>query len=176
MENNKSILREKYLIIRKNAKNKIELDEKILGNIINLKDYKEANTILIYVSLNEEVNTIKLIKYSLKIGKKIAVPKCEGNNISFYYINSLNDLKEGTFKILEPKTDKKLTNFDKSICIIPGVAFDKMNNRIGYGKGFYDRFLKTYTGKKIGVTYKICICEKIDTNKDDIKMDLIIHD
>lgn len=173
---NKQIIRNKYLNIRKNINNKKELDEKIFNQIINLKEYKKSNLVLTYVSLKDEVDTFKLIEYSLKIGKKIAVPKCEQDIIKFYYITSLNDLKKGKFNILEPITNNLVTDFKNSICIVPGVAFDKENDRIGYGRGFYDRFLEKYNGIKIGIVYSECLCEKIDIEKTDIKMDKIVCD
>lgn len=171
---NKQILRNKYKEIRKNIEDKEEQDNIISNKVINLQEYKQSDLILIYVSLKDEVDTIKLIKYSLKNKKRVAVPKCEGNDIVFYYINSLEDLKERSFGILEPKTNEVVKDFSNSICIIPGVAFDKQNNRIGYGRGFYDRFLENYTGIKIGLTYKECICEKIDVDYNDVKMDKVI--
>ncbi len=171
---NKQILRNKYKEIRKNIKDKREQADLIFNKIINLKEYNQSNLILTYVSLNDEADTIKLIKHSLEENKIVAVPKCEGDDILFYYINSLEDLEEGNFGILEPKTNQIVNDFNKSICIVPGVAFDKQNNRIGYGKGFYDRFLKKYQGIKIGLTYKECICDKIDTEINDIKMDKVI--
>lgn len=170
----KKFLRNKYKEIRKNIKNKEVLDDKIFNKIIELKEYKESKLILIYVSLNDEVDTFKLIEHSLKIGKKVAVPKCEGDNIVFYNINKLSDLEEGSFRILEPKTNGVINNFSDSICIIPGIAFDKENNRIGYGRGFYDRFLEKYDGIKIGLTYAECICDRIDSESTDIKMDIVI--
>ena len=173
---NKQILRNKYLKIRKNTNNKKELDNKIFNKVINLKEYKESNSILTYISLKEEADTLKLIEYSLKIGKKVAVPKCEGDIIKFSLISNLTDLKKGKFNILEPITNNVVTDFKNSICIIPGVAFDKQNNRIGYGKGFYDKFLHNYDGTKVGLAYKECICEKIDIEKTDIKIDKIVCD
>ena len=171
---NKQSLRNKYKEIRKNIKDKEKQDGIIFNRITNLEEYKQNNLILIYVSLKDEVDTIKLIRYSFKQGKKVAVPKCEGEDITFYYINSLKDLGQGKFGILDPKTNEIVNDFANSICIIPGIAFDKQNNRIGYGKGFYDRFLKNYNGIKIGLTYKECICDKIDTDINDIKMDKVI--
>ncbi len=171
---NKQILRNKYKEIRKSISNKEEQDDVIFDKVINLEEYKQSKLILIYVSLKDEVDTIKLIKYGLEIGKGIAVPKCEGDDIAFYYINSLEDLEEGNFGILEPKTNEAVNDFENSICIIPGVVFDKQNNRIGYGRGFYDRFLENYQGVKIGLTYKECVCDKIDVDENDVKMDKVI--
>lgn len=173
---NKQILRNKYLKIRKNINNKKEIDDIIFNKVISLKEYKESNLVLTYVSLKDEVDTFKLIEYSLKIGKKVAVPKCEGDIIKFYLISNLTDLKKGKFNILEPITNNVVTDFKNSICIIAGVAFDKQNNRIGYGKGFYDKFLHNYDGTKVGLAYKECICEEIDIEKTDIKMDKIVCD
>ena len=171
---NKQFLRDKYKEIRKNIKNKEEIDKSIFNKIVNLEEYKQSDLILTYVSLKKEVDTIKLIKYSLEEGKRVAVPKCEGKDITFYYIYTLEDLEEGKFGILEPKTNELVNNFENSICIIPGIAFDKENNRLGYGKGFYDRFLESYKGMKIGLTYKECICDKIDIDENDMKMDKVI--
>ena len=173
---NKSILRSKYIEIRKSIKgeNKLKYDNDIFGKIINSSEYKKSKLVLIYVSLKDEVDTIKLIKQCLKENKKVAVPKCQGNTINFYYINSLEELKKGKFNLLEPENNSLVLDSENSICIIPGICFDKQGNRIGYGKGYYDRFLEKYRGTKIGITYKDCICEKIDTDKYDIKMDKII--
>lgn len=171
---NKQILRNNYKNIRKNIEDKEKQDNVIFNKIIELEEYKQSELVLIYVSLEDEVDTIELIKHSFKKGKKVAVPKCEGNNIVFYYINKLYDLEKGYFGILEPKTNEIVKDFDNSICIVPGIAFDKENNRIGYGKGFYDRFLENYNGIKIGLTYKECICAKIDTDNNDVKMNKVI--
>ena len=83
----KQILRNKYKEIRKNISNKEEQDDIIFNKVINLEEYKQSNLILTYVSLEDEVDTIELIKYSWKIGKRIPVPKCDGDNIVFFYIN-----------------------------------------------------------------------------------------
>ena len=171
---NKKELRKKYIEIRKNIDNKCNKDTEIFNEIVNSKEYQDSSLVLTYVSLNEEVDTTRLIEYSLKKGKQVAVPKCEENFIYFYYINSLEELQEGHFKVKEPKKLNKVVDFENSICIVPGICFDKYNNRVGFGKGYYDRFLQTYEGIKIGVTYKECVCDKIDTNEFDKKVDFII--
>ena len=171
---NKEKLRKEYLDIRKNVIDKKIKDKSILNKIISLCEYEKKDLILTYVSLNDEVDTTELIKYSLKNGKQVAVPKCEGDIIKFYYIDSLKELKEGHYNILEPESKKLVTDFKHSICIVPGICFDKEKNRVGYGKGYYDRFLKNYEGLKIGLAYKECICDKIDVEENDVKMDRII--
>ena len=172
---NKEELRSKYLKIRKEINNKEENDNQVFQKVIETSEYRECALVLTYVSLHDEIDTLKLIKYSLDNGKKVAVPKCENGIINFYYISSLEDLKKGSYGILEPIGNDIVYSFEKSICIIPGVCFDKMLNRIGYGGGYYDRFLSSYNGIKIGLTYKECIVDKIDLDEHDIKMDKIIY-
>ena len=107
---NKQILRNKYKEIRKNIKDKEEQANIIFNKVINLEEYKQNNLILTYVSLKDEADTIKLIEHSLEIGKQIAVPKCEGDDIVFYYISGFEDLQEGKFGILEPNTKEKVND------------------------------------------------------------------
>ena len=168
----KNYYREKYRLIRKNI-NK-EKDIVICQELANSFMYKQAQTILLYYPLKDEINTIPIIKEAIKKKKKIALPKCQGNTISFYYLNDLNDLHKGMFNIMEPNSSSKLTNFCNSICIVPGIAFDKNYNRLGYGKGYYDCFLKDYPGLKIGLCYEELLVEKIPTDIYDIPVDMII--
>lgn len=170
---NKNELRKKYKEVRKNIYNKEELNNIIFNKVINNKKVLSCNTILIYVSFNDEVDTINIIKYFLG-KKKIAVPRIENNIMNFYYINSLNDLKEGYFNILEPTTNNKVKDYNNSICITPGICFDSNNYRVGYGKGYYDRFLSDKNIYTIGISYKDTIVKKIDTDKHDIKLNEVI--
>ena len=174
---NKENLRKKYLYIRRNIlpEDKEKYNKEIFEKIINLQEYIENKLILTYVSLKDEVDTLKLIEYSLSIGKKVAVPKCIGKEMRFKYLTSISELKEGYFGILEPINNNIVDEFSESICIVPGICFDRDSNRIGYGGGYYDRFLSTYEGIKIGITYKECMCEKIDSDKHDIKVDKVIY-
>ena len=139
----KNELRKQYILKRKSIANKEEKDKIIFQKVINNLEIINCSTILIYVSFNDEVDTLNLIKYFLSF-KKVAVPKIVNNMMEFYYINSLNDLKKGTYNILEPTTNKKVTNFDNSVCITPGICFNKSGYRIGYGKGYYDKFFSKH--------------------------------
>ena len=114
-----------------------------------------------------------MIKYFLSI-KKVAVPKVIGNDMYFYYINSLDDLEKGYFGILEPTTSKLVKDFNNTVCIVPGICFDKNNNRIGYGKGFYDRFLQNKNIYTIGLSFKECLIEDTNASQNDIKLKKII--
>lgn len=171
----KEFLRKKYKEKRDNIKNKVTKDNLIYQKVINNKDILSSKTLLIYISINSEVDTIKIINYFLNT-KNIAVPKIIDNNMYFCYITNLNDLTPGKYNIPEPTNENIVTDFDNSICIVPGICYDKENYRIGYGKGYYDRFLSKNKIKTIGLCYKECMIEKIDNDKYDYKIDEVITD
>ena len=169
----KEELRQKYLLIRKNIKSKDKKDKAIYNKVINNSKIKSSNLILIYVSKKEEVDTINIINYFLK-SKQIAVPKIENNIMNFYYIKSLNDLKKGSFNVLEPITKDKVTDFNNCISITPGICFSKDNYRIGYGKGYYDKFYEDNNIYSIGLCYKESLLNNIPKDKGDIPVNEII--
>lgn len=171
----KEFLRKKYKEKRDNIKNKVTKDNLIYQKVINNKDILSSKTLLIYISINSEVDTIKIINYFLNT-KNIAVPKVIDNNMYFCYVTNLNDLTPGKYNIPEPTNENIVTDFDNAICIVPGICYDKKNYRVGYGKGYYDRFLSKNKIKTIGLCYKECMIEKIDNDKYDYKIDEVITD
>lgn len=171
----KEFLRKKYKEKRDNIKNKVTKDNLIYQKVINNKDILSSKTLLIYISINSEVDTIKIINYFLNT-KNIAVPKIIDNDMFFCYVTNLNDLTPGKYNIPEPTNENIVTDFDNAICIVPGICYDKENYRIGYGKGYYDRFLSKNKIKTIGLCYKECMIEKIDNDKYDYKIDEVITD
>ena len=168
----RSICKEK----RKHIENKIEKEKTIAKKILNHEKVKKTNNILIYVSMDIEVATIELIKELFKLNKNIYVPKVIGKNIKFYKIDSLNELKISKLGILEPITNIEYTNNNDSVCIIPGLMFSKNNNRLGYGGGYYDRFLKNCNTYKIGICFKEFLVDNLEAEKHDIKMNEVITD
>ena len=160
---------------RDNIKNKVTKDNLIYQKVINNKDILSSKTLLIYISINSEVDTIKIINYFLNT-KNIAVPKIIDNDMFFCYVTNLNELTPGKYNIPEPTNENIVTDFDNAICIVPGICYDKENYRIGYGKGYYDRFLSKNKIKTIGLCYKECMIEKIDNDKYDYKIDEVITD
>lgn len=169
----KEFLRKKYKEKRDNIKNKVTKDNLIYQKVINNKDILSSKTLLIYISINSEIDTIKIINYFLNT-KNIAVPKIIDNNMYFCYVTNLNELTSGKYNIPEPTNENIVTDFDNAICIVPGICYDKENYRIGYGKGYYDRFLSKNKIKTIGLCYKECMIEKIDNDKYDYKIDEVI--
>lgn len=169
----KEFLRKKYKEKRDNIKNKVTKDNLIYQKVINNKDILSSKTLLIYISINSEIDTIKIINYFLNT-KNIAVPKIIDNNMFFCYVTNLNELTSGKYNIPEPTNENIVTDFDNAICIVPGICYDKKNYRVGYGKGYYDRFLSKNKIKTIGLCYKECMIEKIDNDKYDYKIDEVI--
>ncbi len=171
----KKEIREKYRKIRKNIEDKKNKDTIIYKKIISDKIWNNFDTVLIYVSTLEEVDTLELIKFFIN-KKNVAVPKIEKNKINFYYINSLDDLKVGFYNILEPITNNKVLDYSNSICYTPGICFSKEGYRVGYGGGYYDRFFEENDVYSIGLCYKECLIDNIKTNSYDRKVNCVITD
>lgn len=178
----KNYLRKKYLLYRKSLSNskKQIFDNRIFSKLISLNEYKTCEILLTYVSTPIEVDTKKLIEFALKDGKKVAVPKCiDGTHkIDFYFINSLNNLEAAKFSLLEPKTDicEKVVSFDNSICVVPGFAYDNKGYRLGYGKGYYDRFICDYFGVTVGLCYNTNVINKLVIGRFDKPVDILVTD
>jgi len=151
-------------------------DEIIFNKLTDLEAFKNSQILFIYVSKNDEVDTIKIIKYAFELGKTVCVPKCFDNSeVKAYEIKSFNDLELGSFNILEPKSYcKEIDKSNIDLAVIPCVTCDVDNNRLGYGKGFYDRFLVETTMKKICLCRKKVLQEKIPVDKNDVKMDMVV--
>ncbi len=146
----------------------------ILDRLMNMEEYKQATCIYAYVSFGNEVMTRPLIQKALSEGKKVALPKVMGKEIEFFYIESEDDLEESKFGILEPKDCEKAED-KNALLIMPGVAFDKDNNRVGYGAGYYDKYLdKPNNHYKIALAYKFQVFESVYNDEHDKKPDLVL--
>lgn len=155
-------------------------DRKIKSKLLNLWLLRNAKTVLVYVSTEIEVDTRELINELFLRGVTVAVPKCEdGNgNMSFYKISSFDELEKGFFGVLEPKLShcEKLTEFSDSVCIVPAFMFDKKGFRLGYGKGYYDRFLANFPGTALGICYNGEVCDRLYHGRFDRPVDMIVTD
>lgn len=161
------------------AEQRKNIDNQIFQNVTETAEYKRAEIILAYVSSEIEVNTYKIIEYSKQIGKKICVPKCKpnSNDMDFYEINSMNDLEPGAFGILEPKSNcNEWNKRGNACCIVPALSYDIRGYRLGFGKGFYDKFLKDFKGVKLGICYENCMSKQLPDNEYDISVDLVVTD
>lgn len=180
LRHEKQFLREKFKSVRRSMTplQKEEYDRLILERLASLYQYRCSSLILTYVSKDIEVDTINLIKRVLSDNKRAAVPRCraETREMDFYEIESLDQLEEGYFGVLEPDPARcpRVTDFSDSFCIVPGLAFDSSGFRLGYGKGFYDRFLQEYDGPTAGLCYSSCVRWKLPVGKYDKTVDLVV--
>lgn len=156
----KQRLREERLAAREvlSEQERSVLDDRITQKLLAASEYVEATTVLTYVSISSEVSTRMFIESALRDGKTVAVPRClPGHCLEFVAIASLEQLVAASFNLLEPSKDLSALTEDQmndSICIVPALLVDTKGYRLGYGAGFYDRFLSTYPGKKICLAYQ----------------------
>ncbi|MGN1122771.1 MAG: 5-formyltetrahydrofolate cyclo-ligase [Eubacterium sp.] len=176
----KSELRKSFKELRKSIDNKSCADKLICDNLLNSELYSKADTVLFYAALEDEINTDYAMLCALNAGKRIALPRCINSfgEMEFYYIQSLDDLICGHFNVREPDINKcsRVTDFSNSICIVPAVSFDKNGYRLGYGKGYYDRFLKKYTSLSIGLCYNKLITDELPIGEFDVPVNYIISE
>lgn len=155
-----------------------KMDADIRKRLFSLWQYKSCRQLFVYVSKDIEVDTKQVILQALRDGKKVAAPRCitEGSLMDFFYISSLEDLEKGTFGVLEPNPAlcEKVTDFSDGVCIVPGLSFDSEGYRLGYGKGYYDRFLNDFSGCKIGVCYSACVKWELPHGFYDRPVDLLV--
>lgn len=154
-------------------------DESIFNKLVNSDLYKKANTIFAFVSFRSEVDTHEIIKYAIKDGKTICVPKIQSKQkgMEIFKINGFEQLEKGYFGILEP-TEGCSTIHSKGLdlILIPGVAFDRKGGRVGYGAAFYDRFLAELDKKvdKIALAYHFQVLDNVPMDEHDIRIDGVI--
>ncbi len=156
--------------------------------VMAMEEYKNADTIFIYADYNREVPTSTIIADALKSGKKVALPKVynqdlakeeiDRNYMKFHYITSMEDLEQGYNGIREPKEKLPVADYDTegSVMIMPLMAFDAKRNRVGYGAGFYDRYLNSHkVAYKIGIAYDEQKVDNIDDSTEyDVRPDVIV--
>ena len=150
--------------------------EQICGKLFRLPVFCSADTIYAYVSCRSEVRTEAILRKAWQQNKKVAVPRVEGEHIVFYEIRSFDDLLPGYYDIPEPVEGcipSVLT--DKTLVVMPGLAFDESRHRCGYGKGFYDSFLHTYPGHATcAISFETQIFEEIPADEMDVRPDCIL--
>ena len=177
----KQRLREERLAAREtlSEKERVRLDDCITQKLLASPEYAEATTVLTYVSVSSEVSTRMIIERALCDGKTVAVPRClPGHRLEFVAITSLDQLVPAPFNLLEPpKYLSALTesHMNNAICIAPALLVDTKGYRLGYGAGFYDRFLSTYSGKKICLAYQHNLSKTMLPHTEfDVPVDMVI--
>lgn len=175
----KNTLRKSIIEYRKgiSSEQKSIWDCKITEIALNSSYYKMSDNMLIYVSAPLEVSTKNIILKSLNNNKIVFVPKCDvkTKSMNFYSISSFSDLNKGAYGLLEPKRAGKLYTYDLTgVCFVPALSCDSYGYRLGWGGGFYDKFLSSFLGLKIGLCYSSCFVNKLDHESHDVSLDIAI--
>ena len=177
----KQRLREERLVAREtlSEQERCVLDNYITQKLLATSEYAEATTVLTYVSVSSEVSTRMFIECALRDGKTVAVPRCmPGHRLEFVVITSLDQLVAAPFNLLEPSKDLSAlteSQMSNTICIVPALLVDTKGYRLGYGAGFYDRFLSTYSGKKICLAYQQNLSKTmLPHTAFDVPVDMVI--
>ncbi len=177
----KSRIREEMLKKRFDipADEKKAADSSMSKRLIALASFRFAEVILFYSPIKGEPDLTEAAELALKAGKKIAFPKCdpETSQMTYKIVGSLSELVPCAYGIPEPPEDAPdyiPSPYKHDICIVPAVCFDRSGYRIGYGKGYYDRYLSGFGGTSIGFTASSMLCDKLPRGKYDKAVDLII--
>ena len=139
------------------------------------EQYRNAKTIYGYLPYNQEVRTVFMLERALADGKKVAVPKVYGDEMRFLYVQDLSAMEKSGFGIPEPVADGPVADDPTALVLMPGLAFDSKGHRIGYGGGFYDRFLEQETAHPtVALCYDFQMLPQLDTEEHDIPVDQVL--
>lgn len=154
----------------------IELaSNRLCQRFFETEQYKTAKTIYSYLPYNQEVRTVPILEKAVADGKAVAVPKVYGDTMRFIYITSMEQTAPGYSGIPEPIADGPVANDPTALVLMPGLAFDKQGHRIGYGGGFYDKFLAAEPDHPtVALCYGFQVFERLETDEFDIPVDCVL--
>ena len=147
-----------------------------LGQLLAQNElYKNAKTFYGYLPYNQEVRTVSMLEQALREGKQVAVPKCYGDTMKFIYMDDLSQVAPGYAGIPEPIADGPVANDPTALVLMPGMAFDPQGHRIGYGGGFYDKFLAAEPDHPtLALCYDFQMLPYLETEEYDIPVDCVL--
>ena len=163
---------------KKRAMTETEIQEKSarLGELFLASEaYQNAKTVYGYLPYNQEVRTVAMLEQALRDGKRVAVPKCYGDEMRFIFMDDLSKVEKGYANIPEPIADEPVADDETALVLMPGMAFDPQGHRIGYGGGFYDKFLaKEPDHPTLALCYDFQMVEHLETEEYDIPVDTVL--
>lgn len=183
LKESKNLIREKYKQFRRNLPpaEKLRRDTLLCEKFMNLASYRYADALLMYAPLKTEIDIYPIAEAALKQGKILAFPKCDAteSSMTYYKVTDLSQLSPGAFGIMEPNPgldvfESKEANSINSVCLIPALVYDRQGYRLGYGKGYYDRYLNSFTKSKVGIIYSDCIVDRVPRGRFDTTVDFLI--
>ena len=137
--------------------------------------YRNAATIYGYLPYNQEVRTVPMLEQAIRDGKKVAVPKVYGDIMKFIYLEDLSQVEKGYAGIPEPIADEPVAHDETALVLMPGLAFDPQGHRIGYGGGFYDKFLSREPNHPtVALCYDFQVLPELETEEFDIPVDTVL--
>ena len=178
----KDDLRARYLDSRAAMEPEVKLsrDEAVCKTALGLVSFRYAEYVLLYAATDKEINVDKIAEAAFASGKKVAFPRCdkETHTMKYHIVSSLDELAVDSYGIREPSPDAPVYDPEgdvgSAVCFVPGLLYDKSGFRLGYGKGFYDRYLSAFTGCKIGVVYSDYIMPTVPRGRFDVSVDILL--
>ena len=178
MQNLKQRLREE-IRRRKRAMTREEIQEKsrkLTEQFLQTAQYRNARSIYGYLPFNQEVRTRPILEQALRDGKRVALPKCRGEEMRFLWVDDFDHLEKSCLGSPQPAADGLEADDPRALVLMPGLAFDRAGNRIGYGGGFYDRFLSREPGHPtVALCYDFQMVDRLEHDKFDIPVDLVLR-
>ncbi len=167
---------------RRQQPEKDAVSERIVRRFMDLPEYEKAGTIMFYVDVRDEVRTRQALPEALASGKRIVVPYCLDGELELFWLENMDELELGMYRILEPKVElrdvaaKRLTPTDLDLVMVPGVAFDRNGGRTGHGKGYYDKLLQhaRKDAPLVALSFECQLFEEIPAESHDIFMDKVV--
>jgi 5-formyltetrahydrofolate cyclo-ligase len=141
------------------------------ARILKSKKFERAHSVGAYFALGSEVKTDLILDEAVRVGKKVSLPRVEGERIRFYEFSDRQGLIRGRFGIMEPHASSEITDID--LIIVPGIAFDNEGYRLGYGKGFYDRYLSETAAYSIGLAFSFQMTDGICRDGHDRRVNAV---
>jgi len=149
--------------------------QRLTALFLATEEYKNAETVYGYLPYNQEVRTIPILEQALKDGKRVAVPKVLGDEMRFIYLSDLSKVEKGYSGIPEPVDDAPEADDPTALVLMPGLAFDEEGHRIGYGGGFYDKFLaREPAHPTVALCYDFQIVDDLPVDHYDIPVDCVL--
>lgn len=167
---------------RKNQEDKEAVSIAIMNRFMELPEYDAARTVMFYVDVRDEVRTRQALPAALASGKRIVVPYCVDGELELFWLEVMDELELGMYRILEPKNElrdvvhKRLQPEDLDLIMVPGVAFDKNGGRTGHGKGYYDKLLEHAKPETplVALAFECQMFDEIPMDHHDIFMDKVV--
>lgn len=177
LQNEKADIRKrmKTLLKTMDGEKKHAMDRMVCEHFFSIPELLNAETVYGYWNLSWETGTEKILECLWSTGISVALPRVTGEHMEFFRVRSREDLEEGAFHILEPKSSCEQVSWSDALVLVPGLAFSKKGARLGKGGGFYDKFLeKEPEHRTAALAYEFQLCEDIPMNEYDRSVDLVI--